>query len=254
MTHLSDDELAQFALGDVPDGAEWIEHVASCTQCGAALAEYSRVITIGHSLEGAELLEPPAGVWEGIHAELGLPDGLREVPGNDRARPRTDSDTTRRPASESLHLAPRRRKPHRKAATALIAAVALVVGLVAGAIGTSLLSRSEDPRLVAEAVLEPFPGWSASGSARLEEEPSGVQRIVVDLEAPREGLREVWLVDPETSGLISLGLLSGSSGSFSLPADIDLTRYSVVDVSQEPDDGDPTHSGDSIVRGSLSES
>ena len=32
---------------------------------------------------------------------------------------------------------------------------------------------------------------------------------------------------------------------------VDLARFSVVDVSAEPLDGDPTHSGDSIVRGAL---
>ena len=62
----------------------------------------------------------------------------------------------------------------------------------------------------------------------------------------------MWLIDPETSGLVSLGLLSGASGTFTIPTDVDLSQYSVVDVSQEPNDGNPTHSGDSIVRGQLS--
>jgi len=35
-------------------------------------------------------------------------------------------------------------------------------------------------------------------------------------------------------------------------ADVDLKNYVLVDVSQEPVDGDPNHSGDSIVRGELS--
>ena len=91
-----------------------------------------------------------------------------------------------------------------------------------------------------------------SGSARVEEDASGARDVVVDLSAPGDGLREVWLIDPETSGLVSLGLLSGASGTFSIPSNIDLGRYSVVDVSEEPDDGNPAHSGDSIVRGQLS--
>jgi anti-sigma-K factor RskA len=123
--------------------------------------------------------------------------------------------------------------------------------VVAGAVGTSLFSRPNDPRLVAQADLEPFPNWDASGSARVEEETSGARHIVVDLSAPNDGLTEVWLIDPDTSGLISLGLLSGREGRFALPEDLDLARYSVVDVSLEPDDGNPAHSGDSIVRGEL---
>jgi hypothetical protein len=133
-------------------------------------------------------------------------------------------------------------------------AAALVLGIVAGVLGSSLLSPSDDPRVLAEAELEPFPDWSASGSARVEETAAGSREIVVDLSAPRGGLREVWLIDPETSGLVSLGLLSGTSGTFSIPADLDLNRYSVIDVSEEPDDGDPAHSGNSIVRGPLSSS
>lgn len=133
----------------------------------------------------------------------------------------------------------------------MVAAASLVVGLIAGIAGASLLSRPTDPRVVAEAELEPFPNWQASGTARIEEESSGAQQVVVDLAAPDGGLREVWLIDPETSGLVSLGLLSGANGTFSLPDELDLERYSVVDVSQEPDDGNPAHSGDSIVRGEL---
>jgi hypothetical protein len=36
-----------------------------------------------------------------------------------------------------------------------------------------------------------------------------------------------------------------------VPADVDLRDYVLVDVSQEPLDGNPAHSGDSIVRGQL---
>ena len=56
---------------------------------------------------------------------------------------------------------------------------------------------------------------------------------------------------PDVSGLVSLGTLDGTSGRFDLPAGLDLTQFSVVDVSEEQFDGDPAHSGDSIVRGPL---
>jgi hypothetical protein len=56
---------------------------------------------------------------------------------------------------------------------------------------------------------------------------------------------------PDVSGLVSLGTLDGSSGRFDLPAGLDLDQFSVVDVSEEQFDGDPAHSGDSIVRGPL---
>ena len=64
----------------------------------------------------------------------------------------------------------------------------------------------------------------------------------------REGVRRY------ASGEDALaGLLEGSEGTFPLPAGVDLSEYSVVDVSREPSDGDPAHSGDSIVRGALAD-
>jgi hypothetical protein len=36
-----------------------------------------------------------------------------------------------------------------------------------------------------------------------------------------------------------------------VPADLDLSKYKIVDVSVEPYDGNPAHSTDSLVRGSL---
>ena len=249
MTHLDDDDLTLIALGEAEPDAAQLAHVTTCSRCDAELAALTRLVGIGRSLGGADLVQPPDAVWGGIHAELGLSEELRDVPREQRrpfAHTAVDQPVRTSPTGRRA-----RRPVRRRALVGLVAAAALVVGLIAGVVGTSLLTRTADPRVVAEAELEPFPGWQATGSARVEEDAEGSVQIVVDMSAPDGGLREVWLLDPETSGLISLGLLSGASGSFSLPAELDLERYSVVDVSQEPDDGNPAHSGDSIVRGDL---
>jgi len=68
---------------------------------------------------------------------------------------------------------------------------------------------------------------------------------------PDGELREVWLLNPDATGLVSLGLLDGSSGRFVVPAGIDLGEYPLVDVSVESADGNPGHSGISVVRGEL---
>lgn len=251
MTHLDDDELALYALGEAPDAAH-LAHLQTCSRCSAELAALARLVGVGRTTGGLELVQPSDAVWEGIHSELGLSPDLRTVPREQRTEDAAPGDAEHVAAR---HVAagrmPNRRRAVRRGAMVGIAAASLVVGLVAGIVGTSLLSRPGEPQVVAEAVLEPFPDWDASGTARVEKDTSGTQQIVVDISAPDGGLREVWLLDPETSGLISLGLLSGATGTYSLPADLDLARYSVVDVSQEPDDGDPAHSGDSIVRGAL---
>jgi hypothetical protein len=52
--------------------------------------------------------------------------------------------------------------------------------------------------------------------------------------------------------MISLGdLNAGNSGTFSLPAGVDLRFYSRIDVSLQPFNGSTLHSSTSVVRGSL---
>ena len=45
--------------------------------------------------------------------------------------------------------------------------------------------------------------------------------------------------------------MTSESGTFALPAGLDLSEYPIVDVSDEPVDGNPAHSSVSIVRGTL---
>ncbi|WP_448630836.1 anti-sigma factor domain-containing protein [Cellulomonas soli] len=117
-----------------------------------------------------------------------------------------------------------------------------------------MLRGTGAPTVTASATLDPLPGWQASGTAVVETSRDGSRVLVVDLAdgTPDEGgFREVWLLTPDVSGLISLGTLEGSEGRFDLPDGLDLDEFSVVDVSAERFDGDPAHSGDSIVRGPL---
>ena len=62
---------------------------------------------------------------------------------------------------------------------------------------------------------------------------------------------EVWLLEPDVSGLVPLGTTQAGTTVFEIPAGLDLDQFPVVDVSVEPLDGDPAHSGDSVVRGVL---
>jgi hypothetical protein len=49
---------------------------------------------------------------------------------------------------------------------------------------------------------------------------------------------------------VSLGPLR-PDGSYDLPPGLDPEQFPIVDVSVEPLDGDPAHSGDSRLRGQL---
>ncbi len=66
-----------------------------------------------------------------------------------------------------------------------------------------------------------------------------------------DGFFEVWLLGEETGSMVSLGPLRGD-GRYAIPAGVDIAVFPTVDVSVEPPDGDPTHSGNSLLRGTLS--
>ena len=51
--------------------------------------------------------------------------------------------------------------------------------------------------------------------------------------------------------MVSLGVVQSGDTQWDWPTGIDPNEYSLVDLSIEPDDGDPTHSGRSILRGEL---
>ena len=247
MSHLDPDAAALIALGEQATADE-SAHLAMCDACTAEVASLRRTVAAGRTGEGSEqLLSPPSRVWDAIASELGLADaGLTAVsPTAPDTRPASAP-----PAAE--HRVPRRGRSRRRSLVlALVAAVA-VVAVVAGAWVARELTRSQ-VSVLAAAVLDGFPAHPGAEGEAVLEEADGHTRIVVELDADlaAEGYREVWLLASDGSGLVSLGLLDGRTGTFAVPAGVDLDLFSLVDISQEEDDGDPGHSGDSIVRGEL---
>jgi hypothetical protein len=230
-SHVDDDVLALLALGENAGSTADLAHVEECERCTDELASLTDVVGLARS-GGADvaLVAPAPEVWDRVAAELGL-------------------------ASASTAVAPvvpiGSRRPRAGRWIAAAAAVGLVVG---GGATWWAANRPEAVTVIATAALEPLPGWDASGAATVETRSDGSRVLVVDLdksESSDGGFREVWLLKPDVSGLVSLGTLDGSSGRFDLPAGLDLDQFSVVDVSEEQFDGDPAHSGDSIVRGPL---
>jgi hypothetical protein len=143
----------------------------------------------------------------------------------------------------------------------------LVAASVAGVLGGAVLtaggvavndSGSEPtpvaaPPVVASASLAALPKHEGGGAAEIVQGDSG-KELVVDVSdlSEGDGFYEVWLIDPETFQMVGLGALTADSGRFPIPEGLDLSQYSIVDVSLEPLDGDPVHSRDSVVRGELS--
>lgn len=265
MRHPDPDDLALLALGE-DAGPDVAAHLADCPSCAAEVASLRQVVLVGRSVTAADVPSaPPAHVWERIQAELGL-GAVQEPPGGAASTPPTPSVPT--PALETTAPAPTggaavvdlasargtgRRRRLSVGWLAAAAAVGLVFGAVGGAWWAGTRTTEATPTVLAEANLEPLPGWDAAGVAVLEEQPDGTRVVVVDVAADldADGFREVWLLAPDVSGMISLGLLEGTEGRFVVPAGIDVGRFPVVDVSEEPFDGDAAHSGNSIVRGTL---
>ena len=252
--HIIADDLHRLALAEQSVSDPERAHFADCAECAGEYLALQQVVQLGRSGGPVRLLTPPGGVWASIHAELALSDAVLTPPAAPHPA-RTDAATGLAASAvdraEPVTSAPVRRLPRRRWMP--VAAAAGVIGLIGGiAIGVATTTGGAGQQVVAEATLDALPGWTASGSARVEQTDGGRRSVVVDVNAPpNASLREVWLLKADASGLVSLGLLDGSTGRFSIPAGVDLAQYPLVDVSAEPADGDPAHSGDSIVRGEL---
>jgi hypothetical protein len=266
MPHVDPDVLALLALGEPVASAPEDRHIAECPACASALRELRTTATVGRASRNAgPLLSPPARVWDGIAAELGLSDDLRpahadsdsgsdsDEVGRGAGSTRPDLQTQRPPEPvPPVPLDARRRRG--RLAGGLLAAAAAVAVVALGVSALQSALRPPQGTVVAEATLESFPDWpDARGAAVLEELPDGSRQVEVKLDASvdDESFREVWLIRSDASDLVSLGVLEGSEGTFEVPDGVDVDDFNLVDVSEEPRDGDPAHSGDSIVRGPL---
>jgi hypothetical protein len=182
--------------------------------------------------------QPPAGLWESIAGEAGVPVGAPPEPPAREEPP---------PAPAVVDLGARRaarRGPLLWMAGAAAAAVVLVVGLVA------VVDEPSERNVLASAALDRL-GPAGTGDAELVDDDGDlVLQVTTDGLDAGDGFLEVWVIDPDVTKLVSLGPVR-PDGTYDLPPGLDPQEFPVVDVSVEPLDGDPTHSGDSVLRGVL---
>jgi hypothetical protein len=120
-----------------------------------------------------------------------------------------------------------------------------------------VIINRNDVQVAASTALSALPGQTGHGTAELLRTPNDPElRVSVDGPQPADRYREVWLINSDGQRMYSLGVLPESgTATYPLPTLLanGLDGFTIVDVSIEPYDGNPEHSRNSQVRGSLPE-
>ncbi|MET7456844.1 anti-sigma factor [Streptomyces sp. NPDC005574] len=268
MQHIDQEALAMLALGE-PPASGVSEHLLDCPECARELAALRHVVTVARSADpaDAELKPPPEAVWNGIAAELGVsagPDPLRAVPfvspdteGHGEGGPSvpgaTEDGASPKAVVPLANGAAGRRAPSGSRRFWLV--VAACAALLGGVAGSGITWWSTDRNQAAAEAgpalrLDPLLA-TAAGVASLGENDGRRQLDITVRGLPKtSGYFEVWLMDRSHTKLISMGVL-GADGHAALPVpdNVNLDEYALVDVSVQPYNGKPDHSGNSVVRG-----
>lgn len=180
-----------------------------------------------------ERLQAPEHLWSRI--EAGLQSAVSEQAAD-------------APSAKVIPLRRQRRVVAIAGALALAACAAVAIPLAVNGRETATLLAAAPLTNEGLAAFDTTP----EGSARLVES-RGHQYLEVSVRnAPeRAGAHlELWLIDTAVKGMVSLGPYTGSH-RYAVPDGISAEAFPIVDVSLEPGDGVPTHSGVSVVRGML---
>jgi hypothetical protein len=244
--HCTPEQLALAALAE-PLPAEDATHLAGCEQCRAEVASLKRsadLLAVPEFAAPGPGSPPPPAVWSAIAAATGV-----------SAAPRPDVvDAAAAPAPAAVPAEPASVVPlrPRRSRLALLTAAAAIAGAVVGAGVVALIERDEGGATIAAVELDPIEDADASGTASLIER-DGDRVLQVDLDAPdlEDGYYELWLLDRDVQGMVPVGVVHSGRNDVVLPSGLDLGEFPLVDVSVEPLDGNPAHSGVSVVRGEL---
>ncbi|BAL88068.1 hypothetical protein AMIS_28480 [Actinoplanes missouriensis 431] len=237
MQHLDPDRLVLLALSEELEELTELDHLEGCATCRHEMQALRHVAEVGaQTAELRDLPPPPDHVWHAVQADIASTRPPAEQPA---------------PVAELAEHRARRSRP-RWLAPVLTAAAAAVLA-VAGTIGVDrLIDRAPAEQVTARATLAPLPTVPPAAGGDVRVLSGGQLRIDVRNLPLTSGFHEVWLLDPDTPGkMVAVGNLPGTEALLTVPPGTDLNRYRLVDVSDEPHDGDATHSGKSLLRGTL---
>ncbi len=245
--HPDEELLAALAMDDLEDlSLEQQAHVQSCPRCTAVVDELRRTALRVRASRRDEQGGPAPHVWAAVLQEVG--DAHTPPP----AAPASPAPPRHMSATPLAERRTRRSIPAPLVAAVVVLALALGVGV--GALwgrGNQPPAATDD--LLARAELSEVGGTDPRGMAEVVRRGNRVElRVQGSHLGTGDGVHEVWLLNRDRKRLVALGLLgAGQSGTFLMPARLLKEGYVLVDVSLEPDDGNPAHSGDSLARGQL---
>ena len=308
MSHPTEDELVDVAVGYAPRDESISAHVDNCDACAAVVAELrSTAGLVAAGLPDAAWQAPPATLWVRISDQLDADDltgeqplgamGLAgqpgEVPGPPAPvatpdEPDTQPDTgaaegsSEQPATPHTPIAPAPTSADLPASPAMspaddelgtrrarnadrgrlgrgraigwgagLAAASLAIGLLAG---RAIWQPEAPPQPVAQVPLTTLDTKQDEGEASVVRSDQGLD-LTVATTAPLDagdGYLEVWLLNSDGKRMVSVGVLApGDQGSFPISQSLIDEGYVIVDISREQFDDAPTHSGDSLLRGTF---
>ncbi|MEV6304068.1 anti-sigma factor [Actinoplanes sp. NPDC051861] len=221
MQHLDPDRLVLLALSEEREELSEADHLAYCADCRQEMAALRDVAEIGAGVQDLrDLPPPPEHVWRAAEADI---KGTRKTVER-RTRPRW--------------LVP-----------VLSAAAAAVIAIA----GTVAINRPPAEEVTARATLTPLETVPPDAGGVVRVLSDGRMRVDVRNLPLTTGFHEVWLLDPDDlTKMVAVGSLPDRREAvLPVPPGTDLNRYRLVDVSDEPHDGDATHSGQSLLRGTL---
>ncbi len=252
MQHCTPEQLALAALRE-PLPANDDAHLASCGACRSEVSGMERVrdlLALPELVAAGPAVAPPPRVWEAIATAAGISAATDISAAPVEAPPApSSSDHASRNAPTGVVIPFRsRRRP------VLLATAAVLTGAVVGAGAVALVQQpGADGESITTVALAPLPDADASGVADVVVRKDGSRVLQLDLDAP--GLEgsyyEVWLIDRSVEGMFPLGVVAPGTQTVELPPGLDLAEFPLVDISVEPLDGDPTHSGVSVARGEI---
>ncbi|WP_404391411.1 anti-sigma factor [Humibacillus xanthopallidus] len=314
MSHPTEDELVDVAVGYAARDASISAHIDTCDACAATVADLrSAVGLVAAGLPDAAWQAPPATLWGRISDQLAADDLTGDdLSGDDLAgaagpsgrqggapvasasgatpgEPATHSATpsvqesVEQPATPHTAAVPasptgdpsaspapppsddelgtrrarnadhsRRGRGRAVGWGAGLAAASLAIGLLTG---RAIWQPEAPPAPVAQTALSTLDTKQDEGEASVVRTGQGLDLTVATatpLDAG-DGYLEVWLLNADGKRMVSVGVLApGDQGTFPISQSLIDEGYVIVDISRESFDDSPTHSGDSLLRGTLS--